>query len=851
MAEQYLLLDAATIFDLFGRESDGGFFDLEVGSRALSNQIASYDLIITDTVLAELTRPDGTEPFTPGLQDRINQFINDGAITKVTTDIPRGTEPNSQAGDLSIKTVMEDPTTFGLDDQPRFIATSDQGYFVDGGDGAAFADSVIRTEPLVKSATVSGDMNVLDYKAITENSPQSDWSGANDFRSVAAEALTEKGIPTTWNEVTGNFDMDVNGSTLSVSEGGIFKSAAAVSIGEYLGATGAEAQALTDAINAKLSGPVTAKVLAGVGLAAAAVDSLFSAVRAKELFDNGDAEGGTEELGALAGRLTLGITAGEIGAIGGFAVGGPIGAIIGGTVFGGIGAVAGSEIGETVTSIVYDAVQAITDFTSEIDFNEFLDTLSGIGSGVSNFFYNTAVGINSILQGVDDGLISEFAQQFTRINNAWDPLIVDLDGNGFANTVGTQVYFDLDSDGLFAELTNAWSTPDDGFIVWDRNGNSQADDGVELFGAGVSENSWENLAVYDLNVDSVIDANDAIWNDLYIWQDKNSDGITQSDEWFTMADIGITSINFPTGTNPFLGTVTTDNGELRTRGVQFNPDESNTRFLGDVEIDFTTLFLPELRGFNHLNDLRIAMSLDNEGTGNLLELATNLATGELGDKFADMLQYSADFTQMMYQWADVQDIDPSSRGVFLSDARQLEFLEVYFGRGFFQARWPEENPLSLAADAIENTFAMLRDDLMAKFMFQSGGAALFENPGEYDLATDSVGGPFALNEQVLLDLGTAGADAPDAEIFWANVLLYISEMRDGLDNLSVEEIAILDAAIALSDPALNFANIDLQVVTGESLDISGTENDDFLAGGNGDDLLQAKAISLITANISR
>ena len=106
----------------------------------------------------------------------------------------------------------------------------------------------------------------------------------------------------------------------------------------------------------------------------------------------------------------------------------------------------------------------------------------------------------------------------------------------------------------------------------------------------------------------MVDANDAVWNELHIWQDANSDGITQADEWFTMADLGITAINMPVTGN--AGSVVMDGGAVLTQGVIINTDGSNTRYAGDVEIDFATLFLPELRGFNELPDLRIGMSLD-------------------------------------------------------------------------------------------------------------------------------------------------------------------------------------------------------------------------------------------------
>ena len=82
------------------------------------------------------------------------------------------------------------------------------------------------------------------------------------------------------------------------------------------------------------------------------------------------------------------------------------------------------------------------------------------------------------------------------------------------------------------------------------------------------------------------------------------------------------------------------------------------------------------------------------------------------------------------------------------------------------------------------------------------------------------------------------SNVAEVEVFWANILFFIGAARGGLDTLSAQEIGFLDAAIGLSDPSLDFASIDLQIVTGLSQNITGTDNADFLAGAAGADTLR-------------
>ena len=85
----------------------------------------------------------------------------------------------------------------------------------------------------------------------------------------------------------------------------------------------------------------------------------------------------------------------------------------------------------------------------------------------------------------------------------YDPLILDLDGDGYnVETKENGTNFDLDKNG-FAEKIN-W-TKKDGFLCLDLNGNGTIDNGGELFGdktlladGTTAKNGFEALAVVTL-----------------------------------------------------------------------------------------------------------------------------------------------------------------------------------------------------------------------------------------------------------------------------------------------------------------------------------------------------------------
>ena len=129
------------------------------------------------------------------------------------------------------------------------------------------------------------------------------------------------------------------------------------------------------------------------------------------------------------------------------------------------------------------------------------------------------------------------------------PLILDLDGDGVETiSISEDVRFDLDADGVKDKV--GWVSGDDGLLVRDLNNDGVINDGSELFGehtvkqdGSLATDGFDALRELDSNNDGVFDSNDDAFKEVKIWQDVNSDGISQASELYSLLDAGVESIS--------------------------------------------------------------------------------------------------------------------------------------------------------------------------------------------------------------------------------------------------------------------------------------------------------------------
>jgi hypothetical protein len=127
-----------------------------------------------------------------------------------------------------------------------------------------------------------------------------------------------------------------------------------------------------------------------------------------------------------------------------------------------------------------------------------------------------------------------------------DPIVLDVGAPGISFTeVGNGVQFDINGDGIVDQV--AWTAAGDGFLALDVNGSGSIDSGAELFSPYFAGGSYASgmaaLATLDSNSDGVVDAADAGFGSLQLWQDVNNDGVSGAGELTRVADRGISGIN--------------------------------------------------------------------------------------------------------------------------------------------------------------------------------------------------------------------------------------------------------------------------------------------------------------------
>ncbi|WP_343733224.1 SdrD B-like domain-containing protein [Duganella sp.] len=179
----------------------------------------------------------------------------------------------------------------------------------------------------------------------------------------------------------------------------------------------------------------------------------------------------------------------------------------------------------------------------------------------------------------------------------WDatitPIAIDLNGDGIHTIARDDMTGRFDLLGTGKAIQSGWLSKGDGFLAIDSNGNGQIDDISELFG-GVSKGSgFAKLASYDSNGDGVVNANDALFSHLSIWQDANSNGKTDAGELLSLSQAGVVSLNVAYTELPFIdennnlhlerSSVTLANGQAASMtDVYFNVDAADAAAAGII-----------------------------------------------------------------------------------------------------------------------------------------------------------------------------------------------------------------------------------------------------------------------------
>ncbi|WP_228156321.1 putative Ig domain-containing protein [Acinetobacter seifertii] len=309
-----------------------------------------------------------------------------------------------------------------------------------------------------------------------------------------------------------------------------------------------------------------------------------------------------------------------------------------------------------------------------------------------------------------------------------------MNGDGKISTIGKNpgVYFDLDNSG-FAEKT-AWVAPEDGLVVFDRNGNNQIDGGAELFGTEtilknglLASNGYVALRELDDNLDGVINEQDLIFNQLRIWQDLNSNGVADNGELKPFRELNIQSISTTYESNiardvngvehrehstfTFLNGTT---GISSTLWFDINRTDSvpvDIHNGAEIQIDSDIELLPELTGFGNVYSLHHAIQLDT--TGKLKELVKTFVA-ESNDEIRHEL-----VEKIILNWTGQQDVQIASLGTNIN-AQHVRIMEKFWGE------IPSNSVSQVQFIGIESIYQRNLNYVYTMLMRQSHSAYLFD-----------------------------------------------------------------------------------------------------------------------------
>ncbi len=357
-----------------------------------------------------------------------------------------------------------------------------------------------------------------------------------------------------------------------------------------------------------------------------------------------------------------------------------------------------------------------------------------------------------ILKRSESGIISPaewiklVLKNFNETELMLSPLVIDLNKNGYDLLPKGSVYWDIDNDGF--KEASGWVKPSDALLVWDKNANGTVDGQNELFGNNaIFADGFANLKSVDSNGNNIISSTDANWSQLRVWQDLNSDGVSQANELKTLTQAGIKDIRLGSFVVAIDQTVEgnkillesrvtmTDNTTRKIGDVWFAYDNINSVYDGDYALDVRTLFLPTLRGYGKLPDLHIAMSKDEV----LLNRVSALSTLTKADLLSANVDIEGIMKSILYRWAGVENVADGSRGVDM-DAKTMAFLEMILDEPFIQTAFENAtNPGWRTAPLLTQAFQNAMSEMLTRLLMQTEvGKVLWGEGLAYDLTTDQV-----------------------------------------------------------------------------------------------------------------
>lgn len=259
------------------------------------------------------------------------------------------------------------------------------------------------------------------------------------------------------------------------------------------------------------------------------------------------------------------------------------------------------------------------------------EVMKGIWESMKHWFQNPKDILSEIFDDIYNWLPDSFKIWLDLNRNGthtfYDPLILDLDGNGISTVAidnkyfNKNTFFDFDGDGI-AHATG-WTTTD-GILVRDINNDGIINNGTEVFGDYTikqdgtrAKHGFDALADLDENKDGKIDNQDSLFAQLKVWQDKNKDGISQKEELQNLTDLNIQSLNLD-----YKNSNQQSQGGKISQLSNYTKNDGITYQMGDVDFNFSHVFSQQKESLD-TKDVKHLLNLAGRGKVRSLQEAKN------------------------------------------------------------------------------------------------------------------------------------------------------------------------------------------------------------------------------------
>ncbi len=396
-----------------------------------------------------------------------------------------------------------------------------------------------------------------------------------------------------------------------------------------------------------------------------------------------------------------------------------------------------------------------------------------------------------------------------------DPLVIDLEDNGIELIAidESEAYFDLNADGIREKVQ--WVSPNDGFLVLDKNSDGDINNIDEVFG-NPNTIGFDDLSQYDENNDGVIDENDTKFSQLRVWQDLNSNGVVDDGELTTLTERNIAKINLnyePGDDDTFAekSTIEYTNGTTTLiQDINLQVDYTNTKYDMPSVIPDSIKALPQSLGSGVVKDLYTSM-VSNPTLQSYMENLVNKTSTEIYNSMDELLKV----------WTGLGNIsNDEMRG--LCPEYMVAVVEKFYNKPY-KEEFNDENTVTVeeAAQAFVSNYDDIKNNLYTDIIIQSGKLSCLSG-----INYDSVNHEYVVNV--------------DEEVITQNIKNYLLTANEYdtiilakvLDNIRREYVYDFDASV-LGDEYTDFQKLLLSGKYNISFDYGSEKNDIIVATKDG------------------